>query len=354
MCRSAEMLGRSLSYLTLACAACVALPPAVQAQGAAAAGGASAPAEALDAGAVRAWLLRIHEAASRRNFQGTFVVSAGGVVTSSRIAHYCDGSNQYERVEALDGQMRRVFRHNNTVHTLWPQSRVAVVEQRDSLGAFPGLLYEVDHSIVDHYDVRRIGTERVAGHEAHVLQIAPRDGHRFGHRLWAERDTGLLLRAEVIGERNEVLESAAFSDVAMGVRAQTGSVRQDMSRLDGYRVVRPKLEPTRLEDEGWTLRSAVPGFRPVSCVRRPLDANGTVPVEAMPNVVQSIYSDGLTHVSLFIEPYDATRHGKAMQTAIGATHTLMRRHGDWWVTAVGDVPAATLKSFVSALERRTP
>ena len=72
---------------------------------------------------VRAWLLRIHDAASRRNFQGTFVVSGGGGVASARIAHFCEGPNQYERIESLDGRQRKVFRHNDVVHTLWPASQ---------------------------------------------------------------------------------------------------------------------------------------------------------------------------------------------------------------------------------------
>ena len=75
------------------------------------------------AGEVRGWLMRIHEAASRRNFQGTFVVSGGGSVSSARIAHFCEGTNQFERIESLDGQARHVFRHNDVVHTLWPQPR---------------------------------------------------------------------------------------------------------------------------------------------------------------------------------------------------------------------------------------
>ena len=37
---------------------------------------------------------------------------------------------------------------------------------------------------------------------------------------------------------------------------------------------------------------------------------------------------------------------------IGATHTLTRRIQDWWLTAVGEVPAQTLRSFSLNLERR--
>mgnify|MGYP001126521702 CR=1 FL=1 len=36
---------------------------------------------------------------------------------------------------------------------------------------------------------------------------------------------------------------------------------------------------------------------------------------------------------------------------MGATHSVSRRVGDHWVTALGEVPPATLKRFADALER---
>ena len=114
----------------------------------------------------------------------------------------------------------------------------------------------------------------MADHEANVLAVKPRDEHRYGYRLWADRASGLLLRVDVIGERGEVLETAAFSDVSIGVRAQPESVVQAMKKLDGYRIVRPALTPTRLEDEGWAMRPVTPGFRLVSCIRRQMEMPG--------------------------------------------------------------------------------
>jgi sigma-E factor negative regulatory protein RseB len=69
------------------------------------------------------------------------------------------------------------------------------------------------------------------------------------------------------------------------------------------------------------------------------------------NALMAVFSDGLTHVSLFVEPYDAQRH-KPVATSLGATHTIMIRSGDWWITAMGDVPMATVHLFSMALERR--
>jgi sigma-E factor negative regulatory protein RseB len=301
---------------------------------------------------VRSWLMRIHEAANHRNFQGTFVVSGGGSVSSARIAHFCDGRNQFERIESLDGPARQVFRHNDVVHTLWPASRVALLEQRDLLSTFPALLQAGDDHIQDVYEVQIQAGERIAGREADVLWVRPRDAHRYGFRLWADKASGLLLRSDVLGERMEILETAAFSDVAIGIRPQFDAVLQPMRRLDGYRVVRPVLTPTRLESEGWAMQLTVPGFRQVSCVRRPIGGAALATVgTAYPEVVQAIYSDGLTHVSVFIEPFHADRHAKPLLTSIGATQTLMVRQGGWWITVVGDVPVATLRAFASGLER---
>jgi len=69
-------------------------------------------------------------------------------------------------------------------------------------------------------------------------------------------------------------------------------------------------------------------------------------------VLQTVYSDGLAHVSVFIEPYDALRHKQPMGTSLGATHTLMNRKGDWWITVVGEVPMATVQQFEAQLERK--
>lgn len=334
------MLRRSLAVLALACSSAGFSPGALGQ-------GTDPAAEARD---VRAWLTRMHEASGRVNFHGTFVVSAGGMLASNRMAHYCEGKNQFERLEALDGQPRRVLRHNDTVQTMWPASRVVSIEQRDVLSSFPSLLQRADGAFAEHYVLRVLGDDRVAGYDAQVVLVKPRDAHRFGYRLWAEKNSSLLLRAEVLGPRDEVLESAAFSELAIGVKPQPETVLQAMKRLDGWRVVKPTVTRTRLDAEGWSLRAPVAGFREISVVKRAMESadegNG-----AHPPVLQSVWSDGLTYVSVFIEPFQPERHGRPMQTALGATQTLMRRQGDWWVTVMGEVPAPTLKLFAQALER---
>ncbi len=295
----------------------------------------------------RAWLARLSKAATTTNFQGTMVFSAAGQVSTSRLTRYCVGPQQFEQSETLDGPSRLIFKHNHVVHTLWPSKRVAVVEQRETTTHFPSVPAGGLHALAG-YDVRLEGVDRVAGHPAQTLFLAPKDGARFAQRLWADVDSGLMVRAEVLDPDGRVMESSAFSDLKVGVKPRPDQVTQAMHKLDGYRVIRTTLTRTKLEAEGWRLPVPVPGFQQVSCVSRPVDGGDAKP--GAPTIVQSIFSDGLVHVSVFIEPYDAPRH-KPMMSSWGATHALAQQRGDQWVTVMGDVPIETIKAFASALER---
>lgn len=302
----------------------------------------------------RALLARMQAAASGRSYQGTMVFTTGGVVSSTRVAHFCVGDQVYERIEALDGRQRQVFRHNDVVHTVWPQKGVAVVERRWLALQLPSTTQSVEPRALDQYELKPEGRDRVAGRDAVVVLLQPRDEWRFAQRVWADQETGLMLRSDVVGPARTVLESSAFSEVEVDVAPQPDSVLQPIRRLDALRVLRPQLTVTRLESEGWSLARPVPGFRLAGCMRRPVDVQSAADGKAPPppEVLQAIYSDGLTHVSLFIEPFDAGRHRKPLQAQFGATHSLAMRRGDHWITAMGDVPPATLKAFVDGLERR--
>jgi len=300
---------------------------------------------------LRIWLARIHDAAAHRSYVGTFVNSTGTSVVSTRVGHYCEGKNTLERVDALDGEPRSMLRINDEVRTLWPRYRVAVIEPVDPRATFPSLVSGSEKHIPEYYELHVQPAERIAGHDADRLLLKARDDNRFDHLIWADHDTGLLLRVDV-QVAGRTLESSGFSDVNIGVKPDASAVYAELHRADGYHVVKPVIEHTKLESEGWAMHAGMlpAGFQALDCVRRALDMPGEAAGQA--KVLQAIWSDGITHVSLFIEPFQPQRHRSEGLTVIGATHTLTRRVNDMWLTAVGDVPPAALDQFVRALERK--
>jgi len=297
------------------------------------------------------WLMRLHNASRGRTYAGTFVVTTGSFMSSSRIWHVCDGQQQVERVEALTGEPRSTFRRNDQVVTFLPTSRVAIHEKRESLGLFPEMLSRADSSLGQYYRLKIVGRERVAGLDADMAQLAPVDALRFGYRIWTEHKSGLVIKLQTLDAANSVLEQAAFSELQLNAPVQMARLSAQMDNTQGYRVRSAELVKTTAGQEGWVLKAPIPGFQAVSCNKR----SEASLAGANSRTLQCVFSDGLASVSLFVEPFDALRHTAAQQQtplAMGATHVLMRQIGEWWLTAVGEVPVQTLVLFAQGLERK--
>jgi sigma-E factor negative regulatory protein RseB len=334
------MAGRRLANGVLALSAAAAMGLA-----AAAGAGRTADSRSGERGerTVNEWLTRMHDASRQRNYIGTFVVSSSnGSMSSSRIWHACDGQRQVERVESLSGAPRSTFRKDDEVLTFMPETRTVRSERRESLGLFPELVKPEESAIGEYYAAQRVGADRVAGFEADVVQVLPKDPLRFGYRIWSEKRSGLVVKVQTLDESGKVLEQAAFSELQLDAPVRMDRLAQMMAVPEGWRVEKPDAVKTTAAAEGWALKAAVPGFKPMNSYKRPSEG-----------VLQWTFSDGLASVSLFVEAYDRQRHAQEGVLASGATNTLTRRVGqDWWVTAVGEVPAETLKAFAVSLERR--
>ncbi|MEY2861996.1 MAG: hypothetical protein RL392_2454 [Pseudomonadota bacterium] len=302
--------------------------------------------------AINAWLIRAHGASRQRAYTGTFVVSAGAKTATAKIWHICDGTQQLERVEPLSGPPRSTFRRNDQVITFFPESKVAFTETRDSLGLFPNLLKASDTNIGDFYQLKAMGSERVVGVDTDVVQLLPNDPLRYGYRVWSERKTGLVVQLQTLGADGRVIEQSAFSELQLDAPVSMAKLTHMMQATEGYRVEHQELQKTTPDAQGWAMRKEVAGFKPVGCYLRPL-ATGSNAASNPAGTLQWIFSDGLATVSLFVEPFDGRRHGREVGVDLaGATRTLTRQIDSWWITAVGEVPAATLNLFLHGLTRK--
>jgi sigma-E factor negative regulatory protein RseB len=341
---------RFLSFTFLAQALCAALAinsVAAQVLPAVAAGGESV--STAESRTINDWLLRTHEASKRLAYTGTFVVSSGGAMSSAKIWHVCEGDQQMERVETLSGAPRSTFRHNDQVVTFMPDQKLVRSETRESLGIFPELLQSADSRVADFYKVRQEGIERVAGIEADVVVLVPKDSMRFGYRVWAEQKRGLVIKLQTLDAAGKVLEQAAFTELQLDAPVKMDKLVQMMGKVDGYRVEKTPLVKTTASSEGWAMKAPVAGFKSMNCYKRPASVTSGAP---RGEALQWIFSDGLASVSVFVEPLDRQRHDKESSLSMGATQTMSRQMGEFWLTVMGEVPMATLRMFAGNLERK--
>jgi sigma-E factor negative regulatory protein RseB len=293
------------------------------------------------------WLMRMHAAAmQKRSYIGTMVQSSAEGMSSARIWHACDGAQQVERIETLTGAPRSILRHNDKVITFMPEQKVARVEMREAIGGFPDVLQPGVGNIPEFYAVKTLTAERVAGLDAEVVQLMPKDALRFGYRIWTDKKSNLVLKLQTLGPEGAVIEQAAFSELQLDAPVKADKLNQMMAATQGYRVEQTPLTKTTAAAQGWLIKAAVPGFKPMSCYQR-----GSIAAQPAGSTLQWIFSDGLATVSLFIEDFDKLRHTQEGFMVQGATHTLLKRLNAYWLTAVGEVPPQTLKLFAQQLER---
>ena len=310
---------------------------------------AASAASALDTKSINEWLTRMQEASRKRAYIGTYVVTSGGSMSSAKVWHVCEGDQQIERVETLTGAPRSIFRHNDRVVTFMPEHKVVRSEKRESLGVFPELVRSPDGRIADYYKVKPEGIDRVAGVEANVVVLTPKDAMRFGYRVWTEQKKGMVVKLQTLDTDGKVLEQAAFSELQLDAPVKMNKLLHMMGKTDGYKLEQPILVKTTASAEGWVLKAPVAGFKPLSCYKRPVAASGS---SAQGEPLQWIFSDGLASVSIFVEPLDRQRHDRESSMSMGATQTISRQLGAYWLTVVGEVPMATLQLFASSLERK--
>ncbi|MBK9245945.1 MAG: MucB/RseB C-terminal domain-containing protein [Burkholderiales bacterium] len=307
------------------------------AQGQEQASGASTAAGA-DARSPEQWLQVIQQAARRLDYSGTMVYQQGAEVRMSRIVHVFDGKVSHERLQPMDGHPREFIRRADEVKCLIPEAKRVVIERRTRAESFPGLAATSTAELLQHYQVKVVGRERVGGFDCQVLEIRPRQTDRYGYRLWVDRNSGLLLRSQTIDGRDEVLEQMAFAEIHIG------TVDRELLKpswpIDGWKVDEAAHRPVDLKEQGWRLVPPA-GFKPLYAVRRPM-ASGSA--------LQAVYSDGLASLSVFIEPASASDASEALAPR-GPINAYARRVGDSMVTVVGEIPVGTARAVADASER---
>ena len=286
-------------------------------------------------------LHEIQQAARQQDYAGVFTYQQGEAIQSSRLVHMIDGTGERERLQILDGQPREYLRHNDETQCLMPEHKTVRMEPRRG-DRFPGLLLGEPEDLARYYDIRvQDKLHRVADRQCRMISIAPRDEQRYGYRLCADVDTHLLLRAQTVDSGQRVIEQVSFTSLRLGDEVQLSELASPWNTRD-WKVIQPRVEPVDLAAKGWRI-PAPAGFVAVMQVMRSMGRS---------NVSQLVLSDGLAAISVFLEPYDGRRDQSASGGSVrrGAINIYSTRIADFWLTALGEVPAATLEQLATSTE----
>lgn len=350
MPRALRSSGRLLS-LALACAvsgAALAEEPAVQGVPAPPQG-APAPPQAHGPSSEHTpaeWLERMNTALNMRNYDGTFSHWQGGHVEMLRIIHRLQDGVVSERLASLDGSGREFIRTGSSLSCYLPDKRVVLVEQRpseQSLVGFP----TVNAQTANYYDIREVGHTRLNHRDTHVITVSPKDEFRYGYRLWIDDSTAMPLKSQLCDSHGRVMQQIVFASLTLSSRLADSLFKPEVSTA-GFRWLRNDAAPQLLTSATalpWNGMRLPPGFRMTVRSAQMLPGS-TGPVDHI------VFTDGFASVSVFVERQPADTGGAVItqSATVGSSSAFSTVVNGQKITAVGEVPAATVEYIASQVE----
>lgn len=291
-------------------------------------------------------LSRVYAATQRLSYTGTFVYQHDSQSETSRITRIVEGTVVREKLEALDGQPREIVRSGDEVVCYLPATTTVRIDKHAVQRGFPAFLPVQVKELLENYVIRRGEMERVAGYDCHVLTLEPKDNMRFGHKLWVDSQSGMVIRAKTYDERNDVMEQFAFAQLQIGGLIDRDRVRSSFAgKTASWKVEDAAAVAANLAQSGWILRASPPGFRKIMELKRTLGG--------APDVGHIVLSDGMASISVFIEA-SGQRPVHPELSRQGAINVYIRQMGGHRITVVGEAPVDSVRYVARALAYRSP
>jgi sigma-E factor negative regulatory protein RseB len=280
------------------------------------------------------WLEVVAVARHQTDYSGVFVYQYDNRVETTSIVHVNQPDGEYEKLESLDGPQREIISHDGRIWGFVNQKLVQLGNNYGH-GSFPSLLPEQLAALKANYKAKLLGMARVAGYNTQVILFKPIDNLRYAHEIWVHTDSGLLLKAAVLGDNNKIEEQYAFTQLQIG-----GKIDRSWIKECDEAAAKEKDEPPANADikpinSGWVADMLPSGFKKTLEIERQMHGRHAP-------VTQMVFSDGLSSISIFIEPNDRDEDdedGLSSRGAVNLYHKVMDKE---LITVVGEVPPRTV------------
>lgn len=285
------------------------------------------------------WLERLAKSLQTLNFSTSFVVVKNNQAEPYHWFHGVDDNgNELEILSLLNGPRRDVLRKQNIVSYIEPELPAYSVTSQQITGPIPAVLRENITQLNEVYDFISVGRSRVLGRPAQLIRIVSKDPHRYGHWLWLDQKTGLLLKLAIVTRTGQLLEQVQFTHLDITPNLGESLTQLQQAVLPDVIEIPEGYQEQKLQ---WQVKWLPEGFQRRNANRHRISSTKK-PVEFM------LFSDGLIDVSVYVNPSDETQRATDF-VMDGATLALNQVVKGFEVSVVGKIPAKTAKSIADSV-----
>jgi sigma-E factor negative regulatory protein RseB len=288
------------------------------------------------------WLSRMGTAVQMTSYEGTVIRIQDGKAEALKVVHTFSDGVIREKVVAQEGNGLEIIRNGNEVHCILPDRQSVLVEVWDDQSTLFSTLPSSEVRFGSEYDVSIVREERVAGRQAILIAIRPHDGYRYGHRIWLDIETAFPLQTQLIGDDGTPLEQVKFADISLNKDITASALAPSYSTENFRWLTQPARHVSHDLETSWTSSEMPQGFKAVATHGETMPGSDEV-------VTHIVFSDGLASVSVFV-----ASQGSAIlegPSRVGGSNSYSAIIDGHRVTAVGEVPAMTVKQIATTMAR---
>jgi sigma-E factor negative regulatory protein RseB len=289
------------------------------------------------------WVQKMSMAMQELSYKGRFVYLHSDQLESMSILHINDGQGRRERLVSLNGEAREILRDNINITCVWPSSRQVVVDESSHTNMSPLWIPEDVNRLGKFYSFNMVGKDRVADHPAVIISIEPKDEFRYGMKVWIQENNGLLLQSHLKDQQGQSTEQIMFTELAMLQDDELNSFSVFPEIDSGYALIRSHSGDSggkHPADTNWRIESMPKGFWITSSFRKKI-------MDSEDYTQQMIFTDGMASVSVFIEKN--SNQALSGESSMGAINAFGTTYKDFSITAIGEVPALTVKKIAQSM-----
>jgi sigma-E factor negative regulatory protein RseB len=294
----------------------------------------------------RQWLDEMSSALQTLDYDGTFVYLHDGRLDAMRIIHQVSDGGQRERLVSLTGSAREVLRDDKAVTCIKPDNKSVMIGKSRPRPPFPVLPRDLGKTS-RNYQIEDVGDDRMAGYDARVIAITPKDEFRYGYRFWIEQNTRMLLKYDLSDPDGVPIEQVMFTRVGIGADIPQSELQPSLTG-DGYTWHRQEdVRDTQVAASGkprWEVKQLPDGFMLTHFQQKRMREDAAA-AEHM------VFSDGLATVSVYVEKREHQDDSLNGLSSMGAMNAYGLMVDGYQVMVVGEVPPATVRMIAHSLSR---
>ncbi len=286
---------------------------------------------------------QMSQASRQLNYDGVFIYRRGQQLEAMRLIHKAGAAGEYERLVSLTGAAREIIRDNESVTCIFSDDKAVMVEKSRPDQFLAGLLPEPVELISQYYSFSVTGEDRIAGRHSWIVNISPKDAHRYGYQLWIDKDSHLLLKSQLKNKSGLLLEQIMFTQLSV-----LDAIGEELLQpsISGANYTWHRGETVE-QAEGEAKNKWRVGWMPEGFALRHYERQAISTSKAM--VDHLMFTDGLAMVSIFIEKNNSQPESAAGASNVGGVNTFARFANGYQVTAVGEVPELTVRKMANSV-----